>query len=83
MCRYYPSIGPSLQVNNSFLQFMEHKKYLFDVILPSWPKVYPFFDVRILLVSPKVCRFQVGSFNYDITKIVFKDEFVAESSAIK
>ena len=31
----------------------------------------------------KVCRFQVGSFNYDITKIVFKDEFVAESSAIK
>ena len=35
------------------------------------------------LLRSKVCRFQVGSFNYDITKIVFKDEFVAESSAIK
>ena len=31
----------------------------------------------------KVCRFQVGSFNYDITKMVFHDEFVAESSSLK
>ena len=31
----------------------------------------------------KVCLFQVGSFNYDITKMMFHDEFVAEGSSLK
>ena len=34
-------------------------------------------------ISIQVCLFQVGSFNYDITKMIFHDEFVAESSALK
>ncbi|XP_023347755.1 glycine receptor subunit alpha-3 [Eurytemora carolleeae] len=31
----------------------------------------------------QVCKFQVGSFNYDNTNIVFKDEFVADAEAIR
>ena len=39
-----------------------------------------YHNTRILI---QVCLFQVGSFNYDITKMIFHDEFVAESSALK
>ncbi|XP_040575659.1 glycine receptor subunit alpha-2 [Lepeophtheirus salmonis] len=31
----------------------------------------------------QVCRFQVGSFNYDISKMVFHDEFIADQSQIR
>jgi len=31
----------------------------------------------------QVCRFQVGSFNYDVTKIIFQPEFVADSGSVK
>jgi len=31
----------------------------------------------------QVCRFQVGSFNYDISKMVFKDEFITDQNQIK
>ena len=42
-----------------------------------------FLDTFLNLDAFQVCRFQVGSFNYDITKMIFYDEFVAESSALK
>ncbi|XP_059096027.1 glycine receptor subunit alpha-2-like [Tigriopus californicus] len=31
----------------------------------------------------QVCRFQVGSFNYDVTKMIFKDEFIADEKQIR
>ena len=42
-----------------------------------------FLDTFLNPNAFQVCRFQVGSFNYDITKMIFYDEFVAESSALK
>jgi hypothetical protein len=30
-----------------------------------------------------VCRFQVGSFNYDISKLIFYDEFIADENQIR
>ena len=31
----------------------------------------------------QVCRFQVGSFNYDISKLIFYDEFIADENQIR
>ena len=31
----------------------------------------------------QVCRFQVGSFNYDTSKMIFRDEFIAEEKQIR
>ena len=31
----------------------------------------------------QVCRFQVGSFNYDTSKMVFLDEFIADEKQIR
>ena len=31
----------------------------------------------------QVCRFQVGSFNYDTTKMIFRDEFIADENQIR
>ena len=31
----------------------------------------------------QVCRFQVGSFNYDTSKMVFLDEFIADEDQIR
>ena len=30
----------------------------------------------------QICRFQVGSFNYDTEKMIFKDEFIADDTKI-
>ena len=56
----------------------------------SFPLDVQVKEVILFLLDPfmnfdafQVCRFQVGSFNYDITKMIFYDEFVAESSALK
>ena len=31
----------------------------------------------------QICQFQVGSFNYDVNKMVFMNEFVADSSVVR
>ena len=31
----------------------------------------------------QVCRFQVGSFNYDTSKMIFQDEFIADENQIR
>ena len=31
----------------------------------------------------QVCRFQVGSFNYDTSKMIFRDEFIADENQIR
>ena len=31
----------------------------------------------------QVCQFRVGSFNYDVNKMVFKNEFVSDSSVVR
>ena len=31
----------------------------------------------------QVCRVQVGSFNYDISKLIFYDEFIADENQIR
>lgn len=52
----------------------------------SFPLDVQVLEYNLLHISylfSQVCRFQVGSFNYDITKMIFRDEFVAESSALK
>ena len=42
---------------------------------------YNFYNfIQIFL---QFCQFQVGSFNYDVNKMVFMNEFVADSSVIR
>ena len=36
-----------------------------------------------ILCCCQVCQFRVGSFNYDVNKMVFKNEFVADSSVVR
>ena len=35
------------------------------------------------MINIQHCQFQVGSFNYDVNKMVFKNEFVADSSVVR
>ena len=58
---------------------MTFDSFPLDVQVKEDVLLYPSLN----LVAFQVCRFQVGSFNYDITKMIFYDEFVAESSALK
>lgn len=34
-------------------------------------------------LDKQICLFQVGSFNYDITKMIFRDEFISDEKAIR
>ena len=36
-----------------------------------------------LSINIQLCQFQVGSFNYDVNKMVFMNEFVADSSVVR
>ena len=41
------------------------------------------FVTKFLEKPFQICPFQVGSFNYDVNKMVFMNEFVADSSVIR
>ena len=44
--------------------------------------MYYFLPFPIIL-DVQTCRFQVGSFNYDTSKMVFQDEFIADQEQIR
>ena len=71
-----------LDLPDDFWQFPPGRpgKILIPYILHNISFAILYHDSSLLI---QVCLFQVGSFNYDITKMIFHDEFVAESSALK